>query len=377
MSVGEVPQDRLARAAWSGLAEPGDPVAGALVEVLGPSEALALVADVAADPGAMPALPPLGSANQDRVRRSLLGWAARWQPGAARDWADWVTRLGGKLVVPGDPGWATRLDDLGHARPMCLWAQGDDSAELWDRTVSVVGARAATGYGEHVTAELVAGLVDAGVTVVSGGAFGIDAVAHRAAVAAGGRTAAVLAGGLDRPYPAGNARLLSAVAASGTVVCEVPPGRHPTRHRFLLRNRVIAAAGAVTVVVEAAWRSGALSTAGHAVGLLRPVAAVPGPVTSAASAGCHRLLRDGAVCVSDAAEVLELLDGTPSCAPPTGPPPGPHERMVHDALPLRGERSVEALGRECGLAAPDVLEALGSLELAGRATCRAGRWRRA
>jgi DNA processing protein len=133
------------------------------------------------------------------------------------------------------------------------------------------------------------------------------------------------------------------------------------------------------VVVEAAWRSGALSTAGHAVGLLRPVAAVPGPVTSAASAGCHRLLRDGAVCVTDAAEVLELLDGTPAAVPDVRAPTdglGPHERIVHDALPVRGERSVDALTRLCGLGVADVLAALGALELAGCATERAGRWRR-
>ncbi len=138
------------------------------------------------------------------------------------------------------------------------------------------------------------------------------------------------------------------------MVAEVPPGSAPTRHRFLLRNRLIAAAGAVTVVVEAAWRSGALSTAGHAAELLRPVAAVPGPVTSATSAGCHRLLREGAVCVTDAAEVLELVDGTPAAVrAPRGPTDGlgPQARMVYDALPVRGEAAPAALTRPCGLGA--------------------------
>lgn len=370
--------EREARAAWSGLAEPGDPVAGALVAALGPQEALVLVEQAARD-GEPPALPAFGDASRERLRRSLEGWARRWAPDAASGQLDWLARLGGRLVVPGEAQWPTALDDLGPTRPMCLWVLGQDPAGLLARAVAVVGARAATAYGEHVAGELAAGLTDAGVCVVSGGAFGIDAVAHRAALAAHGRTVAVLAAGLDRPYPAGNARLLAAVAESGAVVCEVPPGHRPSRHRFLLRNRLIAAAGAVTVVVEAAWRSGALSTAGHAAGLLRPVAAVPGPVTSAASAGCHRLLREGAVCVTDASEVLELLDGTPAPVPDVGVLTdglGPHERMVHDALPVHGERSVDALTRMCGLGVADVLAALGALELAGCASQRAGRWRR-
>ena len=370
--------ERHARAAWSGLAEPGDPLAGALVATLGADDALELVARAARGAGAVP-VPGLGTQHRVRLVRALEGWAGRWDADAPQRHLDWLARLGGRLVAPDDAEWPPVLDDLGPARPMCLWVRGGDLGALLTRAVAVVGARAASAYGEHVTAGLVAGLADADVAVVSGGAFGIDAVAHRAALAADGATVAVLAGGLDRPYPAGNARLLGAIAEQGALVAEVPPGSAPTRHRFLLRNRLIAAAGAVTVVVEAAWRSGALSTAGHAAELMRPVAAVPGPVTSATSAGCHRLLREGAVCVTDAAEVLELVDGTPAAVrAPRGPTDGlgPQARMVYDALPVRGEAAPAALTRPCGLALPDVLAALGTLELAGCAVQRAGRWRR-
>ncbi|HMO11456.1 MAG TPA: DNA-processing protein DprA, partial [Actinotalea sp.] len=364
-----------ARAAWSGLVEPGDLVAGALVETLGAVDALDLVAQTAA--GKDVALPRAGRDARDRLRRSLAGWAARYDQAGPTRALDWAHGLGARLVLPGQPAWPTALDDLGAARPMCLWVLGTDPADALDRSVAVVGARACTAYGEHVTAELVSGLTDAGVCVVSGGAFGIDAAAHRAALAAEGATVAVLAGGLDRPYPAANARLLAEVARTGALISEVPPGAVPTRHPFLHRSRVIAAAARLTVVVEAAWRSGALNTATHAASLLRPVAAVPGPVTSAASAGCHRLLRDGAVCVTDAAEVLELLDGGLVAAEPDRPVLGADERVVLDALGVRTGSSPEAITRRCGLALPDVLAALGRLEVSGRAVHGSGRWRRA
>ncbi|EYR62130.1 DNA transporter, partial [Actinotalea ferrariae CF5-4] len=252
---------------------------------------------------------------------------------------------------------------------------------------AVIGARACTRYGEHVTADLAAGVVAAGRVVVSGGAYGIDAAAHRAALAADGVTVAVLAGGVDRLYPAGNARLLLALQDGvGALVSEVPPGSVPSRQRFLQRNRLIAAMTGATVVVEAAWRSGALSTAGRAAALLRPVGAVPGPVTSAASAGCHRLLRDGAaVCVTDAAEVLELLGGgVPADGrPPSAELPDPADgldnaaRQVLDALPVRAWAEVGSLTRVAGVSAAQARGALGVLELAGLAERRGDRWRRA
>ncbi|KAE8762494.1 DNA-processing protein DprA, partial [Georgenia thermotolerans] len=342
---------RLAAAAWSRLVEPGDPAAGTLVAHLGPVEALDWLVGVVRRGEAAGARP---------WEQAVARWAPRLEHLDVRRELDVLARLGGHLLVPGDPGWPAALDDLGEARPFALWVRGrlaagpDDGAR---RQVAVVGARAATTYGQHVAAELAAGMVEAGVAVVSGGAYGIDAAAHRGALGADGHTVAVLAGGVDRLYPAGNSALLEAVVAAGGVVAEVPPGCAPSRSRFLARNRLIAALGAATVVVEAAWRSGALSTAAHAATLARPVGAVPGPVTSMASAGCHRLLREqAAVCVTDAAEVLELVAPAGAHLPePPAVQPGlldgldPRAARVLDALPARASAAVASVARTAGL----------------------------
>lgn len=381
--TGPVPDGvRTARAAWSRLVEPGDTVAGALVTALGPEDALEWLRQS----GPSPRLPVA----EGRAGVALAAAAERWRTrltalDTGRDLA-MLDRLGGRLLVPEDPGWPEALADLGAAAPMCLWVRGGvDEATLLARlrrSVAVVGARACTAYGERVTAELAAGLASDGWCVVSGGAYGVDAVAHRAALAVRGATVAFLAGGVDRLYPAGNTELLRAVADGGALISEVPPGSVPAKVRFLQRNRLIAAVARATVVVEAAWRSGALSTARHAAGLLRPVGAVPGPVTSASSAGCHRLLREGAaVCVTDVAEVLELV-GTVPAPEPGGERRaeddlGPVARRTLDALPLRRPAPEESVARTAGLSEREVRAALGRLELAGLA-CRDGAaWRRA
>ncbi|NLE70557.1 MAG: DNA-protecting protein DprA [Actinomycetales bacterium] len=375
---------RLARAAWSRLVEPGDAVAGALLAALGPQEALAWLRAGAAPPVA--AVDDGEPGGRARAAARLAAAAERWRVRLAgldpRRELWMLERVGGRLVVPEDDGWPDGLDDLGTAAPVCLWVRGAaDAGRLLAGSVAVVGARACTAYGEHVTADLAAGIADAGRCVVSGGAYGIDAVAHRAALAVGGRTVAFLAGGVDRLYPAGNADLLEAVLEAGGLVSEVPPGSAPAKVRFLQRNRLIAAVTTATVVVEAAWRSGALSTARRAAELLRPVGAVPGPVTSAMSAGCHRLLREGsAVCVTDAAEVLELVGPTPAPEPATVPRPGddldPVERRTLDALPVRRAVPEDVLARTAGLALPEVRAALGRLELVGLARREGGAWRR-
>ena len=300
--------DASARAAWSALAEPGDVVAGTLVEHLGASDALGWVSTAAVD-GVSSAhwgrleerCGALAPALRARVARAVARWAGRMAELDPERSQDHLERLGGALLVPSDPRWPSVLDDLGTEAPFCLWVRGTaDLRALLDRSVSVVGSRAATTYGERIAFDLAHGLTGRGTCVVSGGAYGIDAAAHRGAVANDGATVVVLAGGVDRPYPAGNARLLeAAVASGGALVAEVPPGSLPTRSRFLQRNRLIAAAGGATVVVEAAWRSGAMSTANHAAGLLRPVGAVPGTrdvdgvrwMSSAAPCG-HRGVRD-------------------------------------------------------------------------------------
>jgi len=383
----------LARAAWSRLVEPGDAVAGALVAALGPVDAL----DWLRHSGSPPRLgAPDGTADgvpdraDGRARMTLATAAERWRTRLptlepTRD-LDVLARIGGRLVVPEGSGWPDGLADLGPAAPMCLWVRGnaDDAAvrSSLRRSVAIVGARACTAYGEHVTAELAAGVTDRAWCVVSGGAYGVDAVAHRAALAADGLTVAFLAGGVDRLYPAGNTELLRAVADAGALVAEVPPGSVPAKVRFLQRNRLIAAVARATVVVEAAWRSGALSTARHAAALLRPVGAVPGPVTSASSAGCHRLLRDGAaVCVTDAAEVLELVESVPAPDRPEEPRPGDGldilQRRTLDALPLRRPAPEDSVARAAGLTEREIRAALGHLELAGLAVREGAAWRRA
>ena len=345
----------LARATWSALVEPGDTVAGTLVGLLGAAEALEWVHAAVRDRPDLARLEdrtgPLSDADRRRVVKALARWAVRL-PGCdpRRDLAQ-HDRLGGALLVPGDPRWPSAFDDLGVEAPFSVWVRGEpDLGATLALSAAVVGSRAATTYGERIAFDLADGLSADGVCVVSGGAYGIDAAAHRGAVARGGRTVVVLAGGVDRAYPAGNARLLDAVVDSGgALVSEVPPGSLPTKSRFLQRNRLIAAAGRATVVVEAAWRSGAMSTAHHAARLLRPVGAVPGPVTSMASAGCHRLLREGvAVCVTDAAEVRELAGviGSSLVAAASATRTA-DERAArrHDALDPVSARVLDALSR--------------------------------
>jgi DNA processing protein len=238
-----------------------------------------------------------------------------------------------------------------------------------------------------VTGDFAYSLAQRGFTVVSGGAYGIDAHAHRAALAGGAGavpTIAVMAGGVDRFYPSGNEDLLRAVCNQGAVLAEVPPGSAPTRYRFLQRNRLIAALSAVTVVVEARWRSGALNTAHHAETLGRAVGAVPGSVHSANSAGCHRLLRDGgAVCVTDAAEVAELASPSGSALPEQRQGSAQvqdgltlEDLILLDALPLRSTTSVEKLSAVAGLGQESVRAGLGRLGLLGLAVSERGGWKR-
>lgn len=254
-----------------------------------------------------------GAGPEEAARQVAAGRTEVWEEADA-DLAR-LEQLGGRLVCPGDPEWPARLDDLGQGssrddpgRPFALWALGAaDLAEVTARSVAVVGSRAASDYGTHMARRLAGGLVDRGFAVVSGGAYGIDAAAHEAALAAGGLTIAVLASGVDVPYPLRNATLLSRIATQGLVISEAPPGGQPYRHRFLSRNRLIAALASGTVIVEAGLRSGALNTARHAGRLDRPLMGVPGPVTSAQSAGVHLMLREQfeARLVTSAAEVAE------------------------------------------------------------------------
>ena len=293
--------EREARMLMSWVAEPGDPDAAALVAEFGASALLARLASAEAD------------------GRRTVGWQQRLAAAQPERLMEQAAGVAARFVCPGDDEWPAVLTDLdrlqaagGERRasaPIGLWVRGERSlAELAEQAVSIVGARASTAYGEHVAGELAASCGLRGFTSVSGGAYGIDAAAHRGSLACAAPTLAVLAGGIDRLYPPGNQQLLRSVVREGLVLSEAAPGCTPSKSRFLVRNRLIAALGRGTVVVEAALRSGALSTARWARDLGRVVMGVPGPVTSTTSAGVHELLRQPeSVLVTDADEVVEAV----------------------------------------------------------------------
>ncbi|CRK58618.1 Rossmann fold nucleotide-binding protein Smf possibly involved in DNA uptake [Alloactinosynnema sp. L-07] len=326
---------RRARAYLLRVAEPPAPALAALVDVCGPVEAAA------------------------RVRAGEAPRSVMDETSARRE-SDFVDvdlaaaqAVGARLLTPEDPEWPEwpllALRNA-HARglrwaapPLALWVRGPTGVDsALRRSVSVIGARAATGYGEHVAAEFGYGLAEAGMTVVSGAAYGIDGAAHRGALNAEGTTIAVLGCGVDVRYPASHARLLDRIGETGAVISEYPPGTPPAKHRFLVRNRLIAALSAGTVVVEAGVRSGARNTASTAAALGKTVLAVPGPITSAMSLGCHELLRTGsATVVCSVAEVLEGVGqvGVDLAPEPTRPKRttdglGDQALRVHEALPL-------------------------------------------
>lgn len=280
-------------------------------------------------------------------------------------------RCGARYVIPGDAEWPGQLDDLGPRRPLGLWVCGAADLRLLAlRSIAVVGARAATAYGEGIARELGARFADEGWLTVSGGAFGIDAAAHRGALAAGGSTACILAGGVDVPYPRSHADLLATIRERGVVISEAPLGAAAMRHRFLTRNRLIAAVSRATVLVEAAVRSGGLTTAREARRIHRLAMAFPGPVTSPMSAGCHRLIRDeAALLVTSPGEVVALVSGRLLAEGDDGagdePALGRGEQRVLDAVPVRRPAPLANVARLAGMSTTDALVALGLLDALG------------
>jgi len=207
-------------------------------------------------------------------------------------------------VAPGDPGYPALLAAV--TAPPPLWLRGALEPRD-DLAVAIVGTRRATDYGMAVAGRLAFDLADRGVTIVSGLARGIDTAAHRGALAAGGRTIAVLGCGVDRAYPPENARLAREIESRGALVSQFPPGTPPLAHHFPARNRTLAGLALGVVIVEAADRSGALITAGFAGDLGREVFAVPGRITAPTSRGPHGLLREGATLVRDWTDVVQEL----------------------------------------------------------------------
>lgn len=363
-AVGGAKAERLARAGLSRVVEPGDGVFGEWLAAAGATEVWRAL-------------------REDRrpERLSPRRWAGlrlrTERAGPERDLGR-AEAIGARFVCPGEAEWPTQLDDLGAARPVGLWVRGVSSLRfLALRSVAVVGARACTDYGGHVAAELAEELTMRGWTVVSGAAYGIDGAAHRGALAGGGATVAVLACGVDVCYPAAHRELAARIAAQGLLVSEQPPGDHPTRSRFLQRNRLLAALTRGTVVVEAALRSGALATARHARQLGRHVMGVAGSVYSAQSQGVHQLLREDGVLVTSAAEVIELVGRMGDLAEPRRPVRAPQDLLaprtgrVLDAVPAEGGARVrEVAAGACtserdAIARLHELHALGFVERAG------------
>jgi len=282
-----------------------------------------------------------------------------------------------RVVEIGGPGYPARALELA-APPARLRVRG--RWPLADPAVAVVGARAATPYGLEVAARLGADLARLGITVVSGLAHGIDAAAHRGALAAGGATAAILPGGLDAIVPAAHVPLASDIARHGTLLSEHADGAGVFRRSFLERNRLIAALAAAVVVVEARVRSGALNTAHHARRLGRPLLAVPGDVDRESSRGCHRLLREGARVCEGAADVLAAIEATRQAGPPAAGASADAARGAAARLLAaigRSARTAEECAARTGLTLAETEAALLELEWAGLVRAEPGaRWRR-
>ncbi|HEU5352863.1 MAG TPA: DNA-processing protein DprA [Actinocrinis sp.] len=424
--------DRTARLALNHAVEPADPQIGRLLELHSPIEVLAAIRT-----DQLPDLDP-DPARHDRLADRCTGLRLRLEPGRVEAGIAAADAVCARFITPSDIDWPVRLDDLGQQRPIGIWAIGswgdlpggplnvaadevseeDDSSPTGSEAsslapstemLSIVGARACTGYGSYMAGALGADLASAGMAVVSGAALGIDAAAHRGALAVGGPTIAVLACGIDRAYPRSHEALLRAIAERGAVLSELPPGASPTRFRFLHRNRIIAALGVGTVVVEAAHRSGSLVTARLAAELGRVVMAVPGPVTSDQSAGAHELIRDGATLVVGASQVREAcatltaasheprgaiaanassirrgrVERRTARAQPARPaePVDPVEELLLEALPSATADvgagvgvDVFALARATGVGPDAVFAALGRLAACGRAVRAGGGW---
>jgi DNA processing protein len=371
-----------ARAALTYLAEPADRWLGRLLRFHGAAAALDAIKT-----GCLPG----GHATKPTARGAMKAAMERWQvrlPGLPVPEEVLAFRESGiRVVTPDDPEWPGQLADLGDDQPYALWLRGNADLRFGClRSVAIVGSRAATAYGSYVAAEFAASLAARGLAVVSGGAFGVDAAAHRGALSADGVTVAVLACGVDVPYPTAHAELFDAIAAQGVLASEWPPGQHVSRLRFLVRNRVIAALATGTLVVEAAQRSGALNTARHARDLHRRLMAVPGPVTSDLSAGCHQVIREWqGLLVTSAAEVIEHLSpvgvplvaeaGTGAGAGPSGRRAAPavlprdlldlESARVLDAMPRRGGMGTVRVAQRAGLAPATTATLLGQLATGG------------
>lgn len=373
--------ERLVRVLFASLFPSGLMPANELLESAEPGELLAMIRE-----GRLPA-------RLQAVANNRL--AGRDPFGLGKAVLDATNALGARVLIPGDDEWHDRVGDLAMSAesggddgvPFCLWARGPAHLrDTLERSVAIVGSRAASPYGLGIARRFALGLAEKGWGVVSGGADGIDAAAHRGALLGedGAATIAVLATGIDIYYPERNRRLFDEIAEQGLLVTELPPGSVPQKYRFLVRNRLIAAATLGTVVVEAALRSGARNTARRAVELDRPLMIVPSSIDSRYSTGVHQLAREpsGARIVTrpeeiiedvgrigeDLAEPLRAADGARDLLNPLA-------ARVLDCVPRRGGALPDQIAAQAGLEAREVLRSLPELLMAGLVDEVGGRWR--
>lgn len=370
MSVSD--EERLARLAVSQVLEPGDHRITGLVSAL----------------GAVRVLEMLRTGEHNLPRLDVAARLAQLDP--ARQLEAGMKR-GMRYVVQGDPEWPQQLEPLDdvaplHERTGCppgLWVRGPLSLDCLTKSVAIVGARAATTYGADTASAIAADVGRAGYAVVSGGAYGIDIAAHRGALSASAPTVAILACGADRIYPPSHGKLFEVLAREGAIVSELAPGSAPMRLRFLSRNRLIAGVARGTVIVEAGRRSGASNTANWTTRLGRPLMGVPGPVTSAASEGVHRMFRSGqATVVTSGVEVLEMVGSMGEFLPlEESAPPLPRdlvtlrEQQVLDAVPVGTGARVDSIARAAGIGLIAVQGALMVLRERGLVTLAGDGWR--
>ena len=375
--------EQFALIAWSVICEPGDALAGLLVRWLGAAKALECLIENST-PGEVQQL--LLDSGCDFNELSHWGnfantwfesrqrWMPRVQLVKVKKAIEQIGLVGGQVITRGHAHWPEQLADLQMSEPFALWVRGATQQLLnTDHSAAIVGSRGASSYGEYVTGDLVCELVANRFAVISGGAYGIDAVAHRETLGYNGSTIAVMAGGLDAFYPHGNHALLSRIADQGAVIAEVPPGTAPTKWRFLQRNRLIAALAQSVTVVEANWRSGAINTVSHAQALEREIFAVPGPVTSPKSAGTNRLIADArATLIVDAKDLIHQLSGRMQTQP-TLSGLGSLEIRALDAIGF-GSLELAEICSAAGLTRDEARIALGSLELDGLVVRRNNAW---
>ncbi len=373
-------------AALSLLCEPGDSIAGLVCSRIGQREALIAIIDENVNAALL--LSRLEIEVSERpvgleraLSDGLIRWRKRLSITALENAFDKMRAVGGRVVSPKSSLWPAGFADLESCAPLAIWLRGKPERLSWlDRSVALVGSRVSTSYGQYATNELVEAAFERDYCVLSGAAYGIDSIAHSGSLALGGKTIAVMAGGLDALYPAGNSALLNRIESEGLIIAEVAPGVVPAKFRFLQRNRLIAAGSQATIVVEAGYRSGSINTAYHANSLDRPAGAVPGLISAVSAQGCHRLIKEGrAQLIGDGNDMLELL-GEPlelvlARANNSAVELGSLETRVLDAISFSGS-TFDQLLIETGLSANEAQLALASLELGQLVERRLALWRK-